>query len=241
MATETFNYQADGLDMVGRLALPDGAAGPRPAVLVFPHAFGPGDHSLGKAERLAKELGYVALECDLYGGAATATMDQIGERMKPMRESAETVRARTVGALKALLARPEVDGSRIAAMGFCFGGTMAYELALTGAELKAAIGFHSGLTVTSPGDAAAITGKVLTMVGADDPAVPAEARAGFMKMLADAKVDYTMTVYGGVVHSFTDPNADTLGRPDFARYDANADRRSWAQMAELLAEVFEAD
>jgi dienelactone hydrolase len=238
MATETLKYEADGLGMVGRLALPDGAEGPRPAVLVFPHAFGPGDHSLGKAERLAKELGYVALECDLYGDAQSATMEQLGERLKPMRESSETVRARTVGALKALMARPEVDGAKIAAMGFCFGGTMAYELALTGAEIKAAIGFHSGLTVTSPGDARAISGKVLTMVGADDPSVPAEAREGFMKMLGEAGVDYTMTVYGGVVHSFTDPGADKLGRPEFARYDAKADKRSWAQMAELLREVF---
>ena len=82
---------------------------------------------------------------------------------------------------------------------------MAYELALSGAELRAAIGFHSGLSVTSPGSAAAIKGKVLTMVGADDPSIPAEAREAFGRMLGEAKVDYTMTVYGGVVHSFTDP------------------------------------
>ena len=76
------------------------------------------------------------------------------------------------------------------------------------------------------------------MVGADDPSIPSEAREGFMKMLAEAGVDYTVTVYGGVVHSFTDPGADHLGRPEFARYEAEADTRSWAQMAEMLAEVF---
>ena len=237
MKTETLNYQADGLDMVGTLVVPDDASTPRPGVLVFPHAFGPGAHSRGKAEQIAA-LGYVALECDLYGNAGTGTMERLGELLKPMRESSATVRARTLGPLKALSARPEVDATRIAAIGFCFGGTMAFELALAGADIRAAIGFHSGLTVTSPGDAKAIEGKVLAMVGADDPSIPAEAREAFGKMLGDAGVDYTLTVYGGVVHSFTDPGADHLGRPEFARYDANADRRSWAQMSDLLAEVF---
>ena len=236
MKTETLNYQADGLDMIGTLVAPEGA-GPHPGVLVFPHAFGPGEHSRRKAEQIAA-LGYVALECDLWGGAQLADMSRIGELMQPLRESADKVRARTLEPLKVLAGRPEVDASRLAAIGFCFGGTMAYELALSGADLRAAIGFHSGLTVTSPGDAGQIKAKVLTMVGADDPSIPAEARDSFMKMLGGAKVDYTLTVYGGVVHSFTDPGADHLGRPEFARYDANADRRSWAQMTAMLAEVF---
>ena len=238
MPVEPFHYEVDGTEMVGRLALPEGASGRRPAVLVFPHAFGPGDHSLGKAKRLADELGYVALECDLHGGGEGFAAPEAMERLKPLRESAEVVRARTHAPLQALLARGEVDPSRVAAIGFCFGGTMAYELALSGADIRAAIGFHSGLKVTSPGDAGQIRGKVLTMVGADDPGIPPEARDAFVAMLKDAGVDYTLTVYGGVVHSFTDLEADKLGRPDVARYDANADRRSWAQMSEMLAEVF---
>ena len=237
MKTETLNYQADGLDMSGTLVIPDDVSTRRPGVLVFPHAFGPGAHSRAKAEQVAA-LGYVALECDLWGGAQGADMSRIGELMQPLRESAEKVRARTLAPLKALAARPEVDTARLAAIGFCFGGTLAYELALSGADLRAAIGFHSGLAVTSPGDAGAIKGKMLTMVGADDPSIPAEARDAFARMLGEAKVDYTMTVYGGVVHSFTDPDCGRLGRPEFARYDAKADRRSWAQMSEMLAEVF---
>ena len=237
MKTETLNYQADGLDMIGQLVTPDDVSTPRPGVLVFPHAFGPGAHSRGKAEQIAA-LGYVALECDLWGGAQVSDMSRIGELMQPLRQSAEKVRARTLAPLKVLAARPEVDASRLAAIGFCFGGTMAYELALAGADIRAAVGFHSGLTVTSPDDAGQIKAKVLTLVGADDPSIPAEARDGFTKMLGDAEVDYTMTVYGGVVHSFTDPGADHLGRPEFARYDQKADRRSWAQMAELLSEAF---
>ena len=237
MKTEHVRYSADGLDMIGTLVLPEDVSTPRPGVLVFPHAFGPGEHSRGKAEKLAA-LGYVALECDLYGSAQSGSMDRLGELLGPMREHAEKVRARTMEPLKLLAARPEVDDTKLAAIGFCFGGTMSYELALAGADIKAAVGFHSGLQVTSPGDAGRIKAKVLTMVGADDPSIPAEAREGFAKMLGEAKVDYTMTVYGGVVHSFTDPGADHLGRPEFARYDATADRRSWAQMSEMFEEVF---
>ena len=115
---------------------------------------------------------------------------------------------------------------------------MSYELALTGADIKAAVGFHSGLNVTSPGDAKQIKGKVLTLLGADDPGIPPEQRAAFIKMLGDAGVDWQMTLYGGVVHSFTNPHADRMGRPEFARYDAKADARSWKQMVDLFAEVF---
>lgn len=238
MTVEPFHYQVDGMEMVGRLVLPEGVSGRRPAVLVFPHAPGPGELSIGKARRIADELGYVALECDVHGGGRTLAGPEAMEGLKPMRESADVVRARTRAPLEALLAHGDVDGSRVAAIGFCFGGTMAYELALSGADIRAAIGFHSGLKVTSPGDAGAIRGKVLTMVGADDPGIPPEAREAFVKMLKDAGVDYTLTVYGGVVHSFTDKDAAELGRPDFARYDAQADRRSWAQMADFLAEAF---
>ena len=239
MKTESIHYQADGLDMIGHLAWDETVSGKRPAVLVFPEAFGLGEHAKGRAERIAKELGYVALACDLHGGQTLVTeLEKVMPLLQPLRSEPAKVRARTVNALAALTARPEVDASRIAAIGFCFGGTMSYELALTGADIKAAVGFHSGLNVTSPGDAKQIKGKVLTLLGADDPGIPPEQRADFIKMLGDAGVDWQMTLYGGVVHSFTNPHADRMGRPEFARYDAKADARSWKQMVDLFAEVF---
>ena len=239
MKTESIHYQADGLDMIGHLAWDETATAPRPGVLVFPEAFGLGEHAKGKAERIAAELGYVALACDLHGGQSVITqLEQVMPLLQPLRTEAAKVRARTVNALDALTARPEVDAGRVAAIGFCFGGTMSYELALSGADIKAAVGFHSGLNVTSPGDAGQIKGKVLTLLGADDPGIPPEQRAAFIKMLGDAGVDWQMTLYGGVVHSFTNPHADRMGRPEFARYDAKADARSWKQMADLFHEVF---
>jgi dienelactone hydrolase len=239
MKTEELRYEADGLNMVGQLAWDETRGGKRPGVLVFPEAFGLGAHAIGKAERLAKELGYVALACDLHGDRKVITdLGQVMPLLQPLRTDAAKVRARTVNAMKALTARPEVDGDRIAAIGFCFGGTMSFELALTGANLRAAVGFHSGLQVTSPGDAKNIKGKVMALLGADDPGIPADQRAAFEQLMREGGVDWQMMLYGGVVHSYTNPEADKMGQPQFARYDAKADARSWREMAALFEEAF---
>jgi len=237
MKIHNVQYEADGLQMIGHLALP--SSEPTPAVLVFPDAGGLGEHAKARAERIATELGYAAMACDLYGQQEVIRdFNAVLPRLQAIRTSAAKVRARTVSALAALAARQEVDASRIAAIGFCFGGTLTYELALTGADIKAAIGFHSGLTVTSPGDAKQIRAIVLALLGADDPSIPATDRTAFEEMLRSGGVDWQLTLYGGVVHSFTNPHAAKIGRPEFARYDATADERSWLQMSSLLAEVF---
>ena len=237
MKTQSIEYEADGLQMIGHLAW--SASEPRPAVLVFPDAGGLGEHAKARAERLASEFGYAAMACDLYGQQEVLRdFNQVQLQLQAIRTSATKVRARTENALAALIARPEVDPSRVAAIGFCFGGTLTYELALTGADIKAAIGFHSGLNVTSPGDSKHIRARVLALLGADDPSIPAADRNAFEGVMRAGSVDWQMTLYGGVVHSFTNPHADRLGRPEFARYDASADARSWTQMKDLLAEVF---
>jgi dienelactone hydrolase len=236
MAGQELRYKAAGVDMVGSLHLPPGGK-PAPGVLVFPEAFGLGEHAMEKAERIATELGYAALACDLHGERKAIGMDQLGDALAALR-TAERVRAHTGDSLRVFTAQPGVDASRIAAIGYCLGGTMSFELALSGADIKAAIGFHSGLQVSSPQDAGQIKGKVMALLGADDPGIPPAARAEFEKMLTDAKVDWQVTLYGGVVHSYTNKDADKAGNLAFLRYDANADRRSWDQMALLLKEVF---
>ena len=237
MPGQELRYQADGLQMVGSLHRPDGG-GRAPAVLVFPEGPGLGEHPIERAERIARELGCVALAADLYGERRQLAGEEMMAALGPLRAGPEHVRARASGALQALTAQPDVDASRVAAIGFCFGGTMAFELALSGADLKAAIGFHSGLQVTSPQDAGQIKGKVMALLGADDPMITPENRLAFDRMLGAAGVDWQMTVYGGVVHSFTNKGVDQAGRPEALRYDARADRRSWKQMADLLEEVF---
>lgn len=240
LKTEQLRYEADNLSMVGHLVWDDGVDQPRPGVLVFPEAFGLGDHAMGRAERLASEFGYIALACDLHGdGRVIDALDEVRPLLAQLHASSDKVRDRVCKPLEALAARPEVDPGRIAAIGFCYGGTMSYELALAGADLKAAIGFHSGLEVTSPQDCGKIKGKVMALIGADDPRITPEQRTAFEAMLRAGGVDWQMHLFGGVVHSFTNPQVDSMGMPDFLRYDAVADDRSWKHMAMLLEEVFQ--
>jgi dienelactone hydrolase len=238
MPTETLTYSADGLEMKSDLYVDASRAGPRPGVLVFPEAFGLGDHARSRAERLAA-LGYVALACDLHGqGKEFDALDAVMGLINPLRDDPSRTRARARGGLDALLARPEVDATRVAAIGYCFGGTMALELARDGAAIVGAVGFHSGLATVAPEDAKAIKGKVLVCIGADDPGIDAAQRAAFEAEMRAGGVDWQMNLYGGVVHSFTNPAADRLGRPDFARYDPKADARSWAEMRAFFDEIF---
>lgn len=236
MRSETLKYSSDGLTMHSELFYEPGD-GRKPGVLVFPEIFGLGEHALMRARRLA-ELGYVALACDLHGERRSVGMEQAMAFVGVLREDPARTRARGQTALEALKARAEVDANRLAAIGYCFGGTMALELARSGAPLAAVVGFHSGLATKAPQDAKQIKGKVLVCIGADDPGIPAEQRSAFEQEMRAAKVNYQLTLFGNVVHSFTNPAADKIGRPEFARYDAQADQRSWQQMSELFTEVF---
>lgn len=237
MQTRNIRYQADGLAMDSQLFY-ESASGKKPGILVFPDAFGLGEHALSRAERLAN-LGYVALACDYHGDRQ---MFQDFTLIKPiletLRNELSRLRARARGGLDALLACPEVDPDRIAAIGYCFGGTLALELARSGADIAGVVGLHSGLATVAPQDAQRIKAKVLVCIGADDPSIPLEQRQAFEQEMRAGKVAWQMTVFGGTVHNFTNPEADKRGNPATSRYDATADARSWQQMCGLFDEIF---
>jgi dienelactone hydrolase len=237
---ETLTYQADGLIMQSQLFFEPGSA-PRAGVLVFPEAFGLGEHAIGRAQRLAS-MGYVALACDLHGdGKVIGALQEAIDALTPLFSDPSRTRARAAGGLQALTARPEVDASRVAAIGFCFGGTMALELARSGAAIKAVTGFHSGLATAAPKtDAKAIKARILVCIGGDDPMIPPDQRAAFEAEMRDAGVDWQMHLYGKTVHSFTNQQAAKAGMPDAIRYSAEADARSWASMSELFGETLAA-
>ena len=240
MQRETLSYQADGLTMKSQLFL-DGGSGKRAGVLVFPEAFGLGEHALGRAERLAKE-GYVALACDFYGdGRQASDLQEALGLLQPMLSDPSKTRMRAQAALGALTARPEVDPSRVASIGFCFGGTMSLELARSGADIKAVVGFHSGLGTNAPKtDAKASKARILVCIGADDPMIPADQRAAFETEMREAGLDWQMELYGNTVHSFTNTEAAKANMPDAIRYNAEADARSWRAMQGLFAETLAA-
>ena len=236
MQTETIEVHADGARLVCRCYVDDARPGRRPGVLVAPEAFGLSAHAYDVAHRLA-EAGYAALALDYYGDAAYLDMATCMPRVGAFMAAPDTLRARAAAGLAALAAQPLTDPTRLAAIGYCFGGTTALELARSGADLKAVVGFHSGLTAPRPADAKAIRAKVLVCIGAADPVIPPAQRAAFETEMTDAGVDWRMILYGGVGHSFTTPEVGALGNPAFA-YDASADHRSWRAMVDLFDEAF---
>jgi dienelactone hydrolase len=130
-----------------------------------------------------------------------------------------------------------VDGKRLAAIGYCFGGTTVLELARSGAEVRGVVSFHGGLDTPNPGDAKNIKGAVLALHGADDPHVPPRQVAAFEEEMRSAGVDWQMIVYGGAVHGFTNP-ANGSNPSTGVAYDEKADRRSWEAMRSFFTEIF---
>ncbi|HEY7063820.1 MAG TPA: dienelactone hydrolase family protein [Chloroflexota bacterium] len=236
MSARDVSYVVDGVTMVGRLALPEGA-GMWPAVLIAHEGNGLDDYQKHRADRLA-ELGYVAFALDYWGGGKPLDdRDDMMARIAALQQSSERTRALAAAGLNVLLAEPRADASRVAAIGYCFGGTLVLELARTGADLKAVVGFHPGLFTTRPEDSARIVGKVLVCVGAEDPFIPLKDRLAFEEEMRAARVDWRMNLYGGAVHSFTHPGADRLGLPGLAYHQPTAER-SWRAMLDLFADVF---
>jgi dienelactone hydrolase len=146
-------------------------------------------------------------------------------------------RAHAQAALDQLKKNPMVDPSKIAAIGYCFGGAGALELARSGADVKAVVVFHANLDTPTPQDANNIKGRVLALQGGDDPIVKPEERAGFEKEMRDARVDWALVTYGGTMHCFTDRGAGSDTSHGCA-YNAESERRSWVTMRDFFHETF---
>jgi dienelactone hydrolase len=235
--TKEVTYSHEGVTFKGHLAWDDAAHGKRPGVLVVHEWWGLNDYARQRAEKLAS-LGYVAFACDMYGeGKVTTHPQEAGQFAGEVRKNVKTWQGRAQAALKVLQENEHVDPQKIAAIGYCFGGSTALELAYTGADLAAVVTFHAALPVPDSEQARAIKAKVLVCHGARDNFIPEETIHKFRQALEDAKVDYEMVYYGGAVHSFTVPEADKVGNAGMA-YNREADHRSWASMLRLFDEVF---
>ena len=231
------DYRCDGVNLRGYLAFDASAAGQRPGVLVFHEGLGLGEFAMERARRLAG-LGYVALAADMFGERRqAANLQQVADLVGGLRAEPGKLRARGRAALSTLAALPQVDAGRLAAIGFCFGGSVVLELAREGAELKAVVSFHGVLTTKMPAQPGAVKSSVLVCTGADDPLAPPEQVAGFESEMRAGEVrDWQVVTYGNTLHGFTNRAADgSMMRT--ARYDEQADRRSWAAMKSLFDEV----
>jgi dienelactone hydrolase len=238
MLVTDVDYRADTVNLRGYLVDGKNASGQRPGVLVFHEGLGLGDFAVARARRLA-ELGYVALAADMFGDRRQArNLQEVATLVGGMRDQPEMLRGRGRAALATLAALPQVDANRIAAIGFCFGGTVVLELARGGADLRAVVSFHGVLTTSLPAASGKVKSSVLVLTGADDPLAPPDQVAAFEEEMRTAKVrDWQVISYGNTLHGFTNPAADgSMLRT--ALYNEQADRRSWVSMRNLLNEVF---
>jgi dienelactone hydrolase len=235
--TETVEYRVEGTVFHGHLAHDDSTPGKRPAVLVVHEWWGQGDHARQSARDLAA-LGYVGFAVDMYGDARlTDDPAEAGQWAGAVRGNPERMRARFEAALNTLAADPRVDAARIAAIGYCFGGTVVLEMARAGLPLRGVVSFHGGLKSALPEAPRTIGASVLVLHGADDPLVPDEEVAAFQAEMRAAKADWQFVGYGNAVHSFTNPDVDRHGMAA-AKYDPVAAKRAWGAMAQFLAEIF---
>jgi dienelactone hydrolase len=235
--SEPIEYKQGDSAFQGVLYYDDADAAPRRAVLVCHEWWGLNDYSKKRAEQLA-QMGYVALAVDVYGkGVQAKTMEEAGKMATALKDDRATLRARINAALTALKSRKEVDPKRIAAIGYCFGGTTALELARSGADILGVVSFHGGLSTPSPEDAKNIKGKILACTGGDDPFVKLEEVHEFILEMKAANVNYQIDLYGGAVHGFTNPAAGNDPTKGMA-YNEQADHRSWQAMKDFFGEIF---
>jgi dienelactone hydrolase len=228
-------YRHDETALEGYLAYDDAATGPRPGVLVVHEWKGLNDYARRRADQLA-QLGYLAFAVDMYGkGVRARDHAEAAQLSGAYRSDRQRMRARIHAALEELSRHPLVDPARVAAIGYCFGGTTVLELARSGAAVRGVASFHGALDTPNPEDAKNITAKVLVLHGADDTFVGG-GLAAFEQEMQAAGVDYRLIQYPGAVHSFTVPEAGDDPSSGMA-YDPEADRQSWEELARFLAAV----
>ena len=230
------DYSDGGVDLQGYVALDDSTNEPRPGVLVVHDWNGIGEYVQVRAQMLAR-LGYVAFAPDIYGRGIRPDDNEAAQVAGTFYGNPDLMRSRVLAGLAQLRALPQVDSSRIAAIGYCFGGSVALALAASGAEIAGVVSFHGALVPVSAQEAAGIKAKILVLGGAADPVVPDEAVKAFEDSLRAAPlVDWQHTRYAGAMHAFTLPEADA---PDHgAQYQATAEQRSWAAMRTFFGEIF---
>ena len=237
IVTRTIDYKQGDTTLEGYLAYDDSISGKRPGVLVVHQWMGLTDYEKQRAEQLA-QLGYVAFCADIYGkGVRPKDTSEAGAQADKYKSDRALLRARVNAGLAELEQSGLVDPARVAAIGYCFGGTTVLELARSGANLAGVLSFHGGLDSPAPADGKNIKCKVLVCHGADDPFQKPADLAAFEDELRQANVDWVLIKYGGAVHSFTQPMAGNDNSRG-AAYNERADKRSWRDMKNFFAEIF---
>lgn len=237
------SYSADGTTLKGWIAYDDAVKGKRPAVLVVHEWWGHNAYARKRANMLA-ELGYVALAVDMYGdGKQALHPDDAGKFAGEVAKNKPLAKARFEAAMKLLRKQGNVDAHKLAAIGYCFGGSVVLNMAREGEDLKAVASFHGGLGTDSPAQPGKVKAQIRSFSGADDKMIPAAQVEAFKQEMEKAGVNYQAVVYPGAMHSFTNPDADEYGKKFNLplAYNAEADKASWEAGLAFLADAFKAN
>lgn len=233
-------YEGGGVSMKGMIAWDDSLRAKRPAVLVVHEWWGHNDYTRERARQLAAQ-GYVAMSVDMYGDGKIAAHPQDAMAfMQAATQDTEQTAARFEAALNVLRQDPHVDATRLAAIGYCFGGAVVLNMARRGEPLRGVASFHGALGAWKPAAKGAIKARVLVLNGGADAMVGPEAVAKFEAEMKATGADYKLINYPKALHGFSNPAATELGK-QFAMplaYDAQADQQSWDELQRFLMEVF---
>lgn len=236
--TKEIAYKDGDVECQGFLAWDDAVQGTRPGVLVVHEWWGLNDYARERAKMLAAE-GYLAFACDMYGkGQLAAHPKEAGEMAAKVRGNVDSWVKRAKTGLEVLTSQPECDKTKLAAIGYCFGGSTAIQLALHGADLDAVASFHGALPIPTAEQAALVKQNQTTLLilhGSQDSFIPEETCQKVRAALDAAGADFEMAYYGNARHSFTVKSADSH-KIDGMRYNAHADQRSWNRMLTLFRE-----
>lgn len=234
----TVDYKQGDTLLEGYLAYDDASQAVRPGVLLVHEWYGLNDYARMRAEQLA-QMGYVAFALDMYGkGVRAADNREAAALAGKLKGDRALMRARASAGLDVLKRHSLVDPRRVAAIGYCFGGTAVLELARAGAEVMGVVSFHGGLDTPHPEATPPLRTKFLVLHGADDPLVSQAEIAAFQAEMRRAGADWQMIYYGGAVHSFTNPKAGVDPKGGVA-YHEPSERRSWRAMKLFFDEIFQ--
>ena len=234
--TRTIEYSIDGETFEGLFVSDNSKQGKRPTVLVF-HAWEGRSEDQEKFAKRLTEWGYNAFAVDLFGKGKTGkTPEECQALMLPLVKDRGLLRKRLLNIPEVVQNQPEVDAAKIAAIGFCFGGLCAIDLARAGADVKGVASFHGilaapGLPIANP-----VRAKVIAFHGWDDPMAPPEQALAFAKELTEANVDWQLHAFGGTKHAFMNEGANNpqLG----LLYSPKAAARAWNLLELFLADSF---
>lgn len=235
-------YEANGTKLKGYIAYDNAVKGKRPGILVVHEWWGLNKYARKRARMFAKQ-GYTALALDMYGNGKQARHPDDAQKFSSeVAKNAPLAKARFDAALDLLKQQKTVDADNIAAVGYCFGGSVALNMARIGEPLKAVLSFHGGLATDHPAEPGKVQARIASFSGEDDPFIPAKDVAAFREEMDKAGVNYKVVTYPGTKHSFTNPDADKYGK-EFnlpLAYNAAADKDSWNQGLVFLADAFKA-